>query len=301
MIPGNNLMPNDRMGLPLRITAPRALTLFACLWLFCWILGLLIVGVINSGGESRLTLAIIVQDVVMFMFPLMCTAYIASPKPLSYMGLDRKPHIFALWTSVFTLIVAIPAVNRIVEWNQSIHLPQSMATIEAALRSFEESAGGMIQMLIGDGSVGDLILAILMMGCLTGVAEEMFFRGGLQSALMRRFNSPHVAVWLTAIVFSAIHMQFFGFVPRVLLGAFFGYLYLWSGTLWLPIIAHALNNSLVVISMWTQQRGIGCPALDTLGAGSGIGDIILAIISAAMAYISLWFMWRHIPRMRGLN
>ena len=82
---------------------------------------------------------------------------------------------------------------------------------------------------------------------MAGLSEEIFFRGFIQRLFIENKLNHHLAIWFTAILFSAIHLQFFGFVPRVLLGAVLGYLYFYSGNLWLSIIAHTVNNGFAVV------------------------------------------------------
>lgn len=282
----------------LRLSSAKTLQLFVCCWIFSWAVGLVVIGLVGGATLERLRWAVVLQDLVIFMLPTVMTFLIAANRPWRLMGVDRAPGWFGVISTLFTLVVAIPAMNLIVAWNESVHLPDSMARLEELLRTYEATAGAMVEGLLGGTGVGDLLVSVLIIGILTGVAEECFFRGGLQSILMRIFPNPHVAIWVAAVVFSAIHMQFFGFVPRLLLGAFFGYLYWWSGSLWLAVAAHAFNNSLVVLNMWLIRRGVENLNLDSLGAGGGGGHAILAVLSFALAFVSVWYMWRHLPMMR---
>ena len=122
-------------------------------------------------------------------------------------------------------------MNRLVAWNESIHLPSSWSGLESVLRDSENAAQAMVQQIMGGSTVWDLIAAILIVGVLTGIAEELFFRGALQRLLQSKFGNKHLAIWSAAFIFSAVHLQFFGFFPRLLMGAYFGYLVVWSGSL----------------------------------------------------------------------
>lgn len=281
---------------PLRIGAGKALALFIFCWIFAWALGLVAIGLIGGASIERLRWAIVMQDLIIFMLPVAITAMIAAWHPWRFIGIAAKPGWFGVVSTIFTLLIAIPAMNCVVAWNNDIHFPESLAQLESVLRTYEATASAMIDGLLGDGTITDLIVSVLVIGILTGIAEEWFFRGGLQSILLRKFGNPHVAIWVTAIVFSAIHMQFFGFFPRMLLGAFFGYLYWWSGSLWLAVIAHAFNNSLVVLDMWLTRKGVEMMSLNDIGSAEGWGHATLAVISAVLAFISVWYMWRHLPR-----
>lgn len=118
----------------------------------------------------------------------------------------------------------------------------------------EEVSFESMKVLMAKPSVGTLVVNILLIGVAAGFSEELLFRGCFQRLLTTGGVNRHVAVWLVAIVFSAMHFQFFGFVPRLLLGAYFGYLLLWTGNLWLPITAHILNNTMYVIVAWNEVR-----------------------------------------------
>lgn len=120
---------------------------------------------------------------------------------------------------------------------------------------------------------------ILVIGVLTGIGEEFFFRGALQRMLVWCRVNHHVAIWTAAFIFSSLHFQFFGFVPRLLLGAFFGYMYWWSGNIWVNSFAHALNNSLVIISTWCINKGYISEEFDMFGVSDG-GIPVFAMLSA---------------------
>jgi uncharacterized membrane protein (Fun14 family) len=77
----------------------------------------------------------------------------------------------------------------------------------------------------------------------------------LQPQLQRATRNAHVAIWISAFLFSSLHMQFFGFVPRLALGALFGYLYSWSGNLIVPIVAHFINNGFSLLMLYLHQLG----------------------------------------------
>jgi len=99
------------------------------------------------------------------------------------------------------------------------------------------------------------------------LGEELLFRGVVQRILTEMTRNHHWGIWLSAALFSALHLQFFGFIPRLLLGAIFGYLLVWSGSLWLPILAHFVNNAGAVIALWLSGKGVISPAVEEFGAG----------------------------------
>ncbi|MCM1021921.1 MAG: CPBP family intramembrane metalloprotease [Muribaculum sp.] len=239
----------------LRIKPAQSLILFVCWWIVSWVLGSVLISHIGLESTTRLRWATVVQDIVMFILPVIMTMLLIAQRPWRIMGISRTPNIYISTFGILAFITAIPWMNTFVLWNESIHFPAELSGIEQALRTSEDAAESMVRTIMGGTGIMNLIVSVLIVGLLTGVAEELFFRGGLQQLLYWLFGNVHVAIWVAAFVFSAIHMQFFGFFPRLLMGAYFGYLLRWSRSLWLPIFVHAMNNSLIVIFTWLSNNG----------------------------------------------
>ncbi|MDE6556296.1 MAG: CPBP family intramembrane metalloprotease, partial [Duncaniella sp.] len=155
---------------------------------------------------------------------------------------------------VLLFIVMVPLMNLLIEWNASLHLPDSMGSIETWMRNAETNAALQTDMMLAGTGVGVLIVNLLVIAVMAGVSEELFFRAGLQRLLTTGGVNIHVSVWACALIFSAFHLQFFGFFPRLLLGALFGYLLVASKSVWLPAAAHMLNNAMVVVTVWLHNR-----------------------------------------------
>ena len=221
------------------------------------------------------------QTIFIFIVPALITAVLSTKLPATMLAIDHKPQLYPTLLTILALVTAIPVMNMIIEWNNNLTLPESMAELEATLRSLEESAASATQALMGTNSVGSFIVAILIVGVMAGLSEELFFRGALQRILSSGRLNPQVAIWIAAFIFSFMHFQFFGFVPRLILGLFFGYILLWSNNLWYCVIAHATNNILAVTAMWMSERKGSSINLDTLGqtVDSTIPQLPLVIIS----------------------
>lgn len=146
--------------------------------------------------------------------------------------------------------------SLLVYLNSNLALPESMAGLEAWMKETEEQLMELTKFLTDFQTIPELVTGILVIGVFAGIGEEMFFRGLVQAKMHRYLKSGHWGVWLTAIIFSAIHLQFYGFLPRVFLGAIFGYLYLFTGSLVYPILAHIFNNSFTVIMVYLSNQGM---------------------------------------------
>ncbi|WP_293786596.1 CPBP family intramembrane glutamic endopeptidase [uncultured Pedobacter sp.] len=166
----------------------------------------------------------------------------------------KQPKISLLLLVVVIMIVSMPFMEWTVIWNQKMALPNFLKGIEAWMKEKEELAAKMTIQLITVRSNFDFVVNLVMIAILPAIGEELMFRGGVQRSLARAFGNPHLAIWLSAIIFSTIHVQFYGFVPRLLLGAGFGYLYYFSGSIWYAMFAHFLNNAYAVCAAFYMQK-----------------------------------------------
>lgn len=161
-------------------------------------------------------------------------------------------------TSTYLLTVAIVIFfmgfnSVVIEWNANLSFPDFMAGFERWARQYETAAERLTTFLTQFNSPQEFLLGLIVIAVFAAVGEELVFRGLLQPALHRASGNIHVAIWISAIVFSFIHMQFFGFFPRLLLGALFGYLYYWSGNLGIAVTAHFVNNAFAVVALYLVQ------------------------------------------------
>lgn len=169
-------------------------------------------------------------------------------------GSTHRQGLFFLLALTF-LIAFNPVMALVSEWNMNMTLPDSVADVQQWMRAKEDEAALLTQQLVMTDEVARLMANLLVIAVLPAICEEYFFRGALQHIGERLFKNHHLAIWATAVVFSAIHFQFFGFFPRVLLGAIFGYMLVWTQNIWVPIFAHFLNNAAVTIiaSVYASQ------------------------------------------------
>lgn len=188
-----------------------------------------------------------VQMVLMFFLPAVTLVTWSGDKPITFLGLNylkTAPVLYLL--SFVILLVGMPFITLISQINQLLVLPDWLSGLEMLMKNLEESAQATTSLLLEGTSIWDYIGNILFIGVFAAVAEEVFFRGVLQQQLIKLFNNKHIGVWIGAFIFSLMHMQFYGFLPRIILGAVLGYLFVYSKNLWIPIFVHFLNNALVV-------------------------------------------------------
>lgn len=246
-------------------------------------------------GENTSTLRIstIIQNVFFFISPAIIIALFITKLPADFLQLRKAPSLKGILLTIAIILLSIPAMNFIIYCNESIVFPDALRGLENSLKALELSTREQIKILLGEPNVASLIMSILIIGILTGVGEELFFRGALQNIIRTRPMNPHYAIWITAVVFSILHFQFYGFIPRVLIGAFFGYLTFWSGSIWLPIFAHALNNSLVVITTWISSRNVFNFDINKIATDFSVESYLLIIISAITTSLMIIQLYRH--------
>ncbi len=192
-----------------------------------------------------------------------------------------------VWWLLPPLVVCfIVADSWIIQWNLHLDLPDS--AFERWAQANEAKLAEVTKLLTSFHSVGYFILCFVVIAVVAGITEEFLFRSLLQNALHRGFQNIHVAIWLSAILFSAFHLQFYGLVPRLLLGAMFGYLYAWSRNVWVPMAAHAFNNGFSLITMYLAQL-----QYTNTDVENDVAPVPLLLAGALGGAWLLWYLHRH--------
>lgn len=205
-----------------------------------WSFMMLITGISHLGG-----------------FWLAGLAYLKWVENRTFESLNKVSLKFSIIPIIIFIVIAFLPFNELfMRLNENMQLPKQLDGVQNWMKAAEENAAKLTHFLMDFTTIPQLIIAFIVIAIFAGIGEELIFRGILQNLLLKKFNNHHIAIWVSAMVFSAIHFQFFGFIPRMLLGAMFGYLYVWSGNLWVPIIAHTANNGFIVIMMYLNKIGI---------------------------------------------
>lgn len=163
-------------------------------------------------------------------------------------------HLTTMLLVVAGIGIAFPiAMSPLAEWNLNVHFPEFMSGFEKWAREEEDKLARVTELLTDISTPADLMIALVVIALMPAIGEELVFRGLIQQEFWRFSKNIHLAIWLSAFVFSAIHMQFYGFIPRLLLGALFGYLYYWSGNLLVAIFSHFFNNAFAVVMVYLNN------------------------------------------------
>jgi membrane protease YdiL (CAAX protease family) len=158
---------------------------------------------------------------------------------------------------VITVFIALffMGVNApFIEWNQNFVFPEALAGLEEKLKALEETLAKTSEFITNFDNVGQLFLGLVVVAIIPGIGEEFVFRGLIQNHVYGITKNIHVAIWVSALLFSLFHMQFYGVVPRMLLGAMFGYLYYFSGNIIYPMIAHFFNNGFTLVMLYLFKQ-----------------------------------------------
>lgn len=268
----------------IRATVSLLLFLVGGLLLTAFAAGVLGTYMPGANDLTTLRITIALQNILTFAMPAILVAMLFANNRWEFLSLNNRITFsnFALGAALYA--IASPAINYTIALNEAIVLPDCLADIENMLKASEEAAKAMTDKLLADRSVLGVSGTVLVIGLLTGFGEEIFFRGALMGIFSKILKNKHVIIWLAAFIFSLFHFQFYGLVPRMILGAIFGYTLYWSRCLWIPIILHAINNSVVVLF---PENPIEKKGLENM---LNFSDIAIAICSAVMA-IALMVYW----------
>jgi membrane protease YdiL (CAAX protease family) len=198
-------------------------------------------------------LQVVTTTIPIFLTPVIFGYWVAKA-PAEYI----KPTIRIPWmlfiVAFFVMFFSSPLIEFLSNINQQMVLPKWLHGLEQWMKESEESARRITATILQMQTVWDCIKNIILIGLLTAIAEEFMFRGGIQTIMQKWTKNTHVAIWVTAAIFSAFHMEFYGFLPRLLLGALFGYFVAWSGSIWPAVWGHFLNNGSAVLITYLYQK-----------------------------------------------
>lgn len=207
--------------------------------------------------EIRLPLVIIQGSATLIgliLFPFLYLFSIERVNPIDWVK-SKPTSILMILVTGFIVLAFMAGNSVLIEWNANFIFPEFLKDFGAWARERETLAEELTRFFTTFESTSDFLLGAFVIALLPAIGEELVFRGMLQPELFRATGNHHAAIWITAIIFSAFHMQFFGFVPRMVLGALFGYLYLWSGNILIPMFAHFVNNGFSVLMIYLYQKG----------------------------------------------
>ena len=245
-----------------------------------------------AGMEEQdiLRITILIQDLTLFILtPLVAQFLLWKDSTTKTLQLTA-PHLPVLLWGMAAIVSVSPLIDLLSIWNQGLHLPESMKAVEQWMINSEKAAEITTNQLLNTSNWGGFIMNILIIAIMAGIGEELLFRGILQKILINWTRNTHLGILCAAIIFSAIHFQFFGFFPRMILGMVLGYLYVWSKSIWVPIIAHALNNALTV-TFTPNTFNKGNEFIETVSGTQN--NVWYALAGTIIFVLSMWRIWKY--------
>jgi len=228
-----------------------------------------------------------ITSIGIFVVPPFIIAWLLSKNALNYLFLNGKSSLQTYIITATTVIFALPLINYLAQWNAQLSLPESLSWLEQFMKESEANAEKITSLFLQADSFSGLMLNIFVIALIPAIGEELLFRGVFQKLFIDWTKNKHLGIWLAAILFSAIHVQFYGFVPRMFLGALFGYMLLFSKNMWLPIVAHFVNNAFAVVAYYMMDKSVITSNPDDLGTGetAGYQAIMSMIFIAILMYM----------------
>jgi len=230
----------------------------------------------------------IIQGISLFIIPALMLAFAFFNRGLREFNYTKGPDMISVFWVLVIIILGLPVINQLSEWNMKLTLPGSLSAIEDAMRKMEDSAALLTDAFLSTRTYTGLAVNLFMIAIIPAIGEELFFRGLIQKFLIDWTRNPVVGILIASFFFSSLHLQFFGFLPRFYLGVLFGLMHYWSGTIWLPVIAHLVNNGTAVVVYFFMGKEAVEQGIDNVGTiESNWMYFVLSVVLVvgAMAFI----------------
>ena len=250
-------------------------------------------------GDLGMKIAQGLSSIMMFVVPpIVYYCITRKERPMMALGFREvsQPWLPFILIGVAVMFVSLPVTNQLTAWNESMSLGSAFAKLEEYMKMLEEAARAATEKMLNVNTLGGLFLNLLIIALIPAIGEEMTFRGVLQQSLTRKMN-PHVAIVLSAAIFSFIHFQFYGFLPRMFLGILLGYMFYISGSLWTSILMHFVNNGTAVVLYYLNYNSIANIDADHFGAT----DNVWVLFASALVTSGLiaWCWWKNSRQAKG--
>jgi membrane protease YdiL (CAAX protease family) len=239
------------------------------------------------------------QVIGVFIFPAIICGRLFSDNYKSYLKIDVPVAPSTIILTIVSILVAVPFLNLTYVINQQMVFPEWLKGLEEWMITMEESNALALEKMLYADTIWIFFINIVITCILAGIGEEFIFRGVLQNIFGKVLKNPHIIIWSAAIIFSTIHLQFYGFIPRLLLGAYFGYLLLYTGTIWIPVIGHFTHNLFHLIINYIYQDS---PKMfdETAAIGSGQTGW-LSVVSFALFVFLFWQIKKRAALSKGFS
>jgi len=239
----------------------------------------------NPKAVSLLKYLQVIQEVGIFIVPPLLAAFLFASRPFQYLKLTN-PSRWEMWVMATVIMgTSIPAISQLIELNEAMELPEWLSGMEQWMQKAEVQAKELTEAFLDVNTLGGFLLNLMMIAILPAIGEELLFRGLFQRLFHDWLGNIHLAIILAGFLFGAMHLQFYGILPRAVLGILFGYLFYWSGSLWIPIFAHFLNNAVAVTVSFLERQGLIGTSLEEFGTTD---NLFLMISSFVVTFLAIY-------------
>ena len=259
--------------------------LFLVILLVSSLIGVAASAVFLLSGDTGMKIGQGISSIFMFVVPPIVYYFITRKehqmRDLGFRSINRPGPLFIL-AAIALVFVSRPVTDLLGRWNESMKLGPAFEKIEELIKMLEDSAETLTEQMLNVDTVGGLLFNLIVIALIPAVGEELTFRGVLQQGLTRRMN-PHIAIFLSSAIFSFIHFQFYGFLPRLFLGMLLGYMFYTSGALWTCMLMHFLNNGSAVVVYYLNNKGFINVDVEHLGQTQSVW----LLVGSAVATVAL--------------
>lgn len=266
--------------------------IFLVILLVSGLIGVAVSAVFVFAGTTGMKIGQGLSSIMMFVVPPIVYYFVTRKEhpmhDLGFRGINKPWPLFLL-AAIALVFVSLPVTNQLGTWNENMKLGGALQTLEDMLKALEETAATATEQMLKVDTIGGLLFNLVVIALIPAVGEELTFRGVLQQGLTRRMN-PHVAIILSSAIFSFIHFQFYGFLPRMFLGMVLGYVFYASGSLWPSMLMHFLNNGSVVVAYYLNNKGLTDIDVDHFGQTQSVWLLVgSAVVTVALI---VWCCWK---------
>lgn len=278
----------DEFKKNLRMSAGFRIFLYLISLLICSLLaGVVTILLADDGDINLLKAGQGIGHALIFIVPPLILYGFTRVKPLQAVGFRKVSNAWLLLIGAVLMFVSLPVTGQLMVWNESMSLGSSFEVLEHLIQQMEDSAAKFTEQMLQVRSIGGLLVNLLVVALIPAVGEELTFRGVLQQSLVKRCKNVHVGIVLSAAIFSFIHFQFYGFLPRMFLGLLLGYMFYYSGSLWTSILMHFINNGTAVVVSYLEYNGMISMKADDFGSTDSVWQIVLSLlVTIALLWLS---------------
>ncbi len=220
-----------------------------------------------------------------FLLPAFLFSKALQQQPDRFIGYVFKPDYRFVLIALGIMLVSTPLISALIEWNEAYTFPASMASMEQKFKATQAEAENLTKAFVATDNIGGLLLNMVVVALLPAICEEFLFRGALMRFLMMCMKNKHLVVVLTAMVFSVMHGEFYGLLPRFMLGVFLGYITWFSGSIWPAVAAHFLNNGLALLAIYFKWDSSGIAVFDSSYSFSMIWVVLSALTTFGLVIL----------------